>query len=173
MLRLFHAYEADARPCPQCGDDIYKSPEGDCPSCYGTMFDGGVREAAMVWALYTDHQMVEPESNRGINQPDHRHVQLEAFPMLTEHDVLVRVKAWNFNTVSQIYGYYLLDKVDRRSLRTGSRFGQYTNDVVGQKADLAQLPETLKMITRYPVVGKTFAPPPQLGAFPPSPPSGA
>jgi hypothetical protein len=174
LLRLFHAADPDAVACPQCGDDIYKSPERDCTSCYGTMFDGGVREAMKIWALYTDHQVNEALSNRGTYEPDHRHIQFEAFPLVTEHDVVVRVKHWNYDTPVEVEGFYLLDKVDRRSLRTGSRFGQYGWDVVGQKADLAELPEQMGMITHYPVLGQHFAQPsqPGLGPSPPSPPSG-
>ena len=41
LLRLFHAGDPDAVLCPQCGDDIYKSPEKDCTSCYGTMRTAG------------------------------------------------------------------------------------------------------------------------------------
>src|SRR4051812_46155277 len=74
LLRLFHAQEDDAVPCPQCGDEIYKSPEKNCPSCYGTMFDGGGREAMKVGALFPDPQVNETLGNRGIYEPDHRHV---------------------------------------------------------------------------------------------------
>jgi hypothetical protein len=159
LLKLWHAEDHGSVPCPQCGDDIYKSPEKDCPSCYGTMFDGGVKEAVKVWALYTDHQVSEQLGQRGVYEPDHRHIQFEAFPLVTEHDVVVRVRHWNSDgTPTELEGFYLLDKVDRRSLRTGSRFGQYTWDVVGQKCDLAELPDEMGMITRYPILGRSFEP---------------
>lgn len=158
LLSLYHPDDPDAEPCRQCGDDVYKSPERDCPSCYGTMFEGGVRTAVKVWALYTDRQRTEQLSNRGVNDPDQRHVQFEGLPMVLEHDVLVRVSQWDAEGVAaQVEGYYLLNKVDRRSLRTGSRYGQDTWDVVGQKADLAEIPEHLKLITQYPVQGHQFS----------------
>lgn len=157
LLQLFHPHDHDAVPCPQCGDDVYKSPEQNCTSCYGTRYDGGVRSALKVWALYTDHQITEQLAQRGVTQPDHRHVQFEAFPMVTEHDVLVRVPQWGADsTAEQTNGFFLLNKVDRRSLRTGSRFGQARWDVVGQKADLAELPSTLGGITRFPIIGESF-----------------
>jgi hypothetical protein len=158
LLNTFHVGEADAIPCPQCGDDIYKSPEADCLSCYGTMFDGGVRKANKIWALFTDKPVPEQDGPRGVFRPDVRSVQFEAFPMISEHDVLVRVRAWGApGTPSELEGFYMLQVPQRRSLRTGSRFGQHSWDVVGQKAQLSELPASMKMITQYPILGKTFA----------------
>lgn len=157
VLQLFHAGDPDAVPCPQCGDDTYQSPEADCLSCYGTTFDGGVRVAMKAWALFTDHEVSEQLGNRGTYQPDKREVQFEAFPLTVEHDVIVRVSQWNGDgSVGAIEGYHMLQTVTRRSLRTGARFGQATWDVVAQKAQLSELNPNMKMITNYPIVGKTF-----------------
>jgi hypothetical protein len=156
LLQLFHSGDTDAQPCPQCGDDIYKSPEMRCPSCYGTTFDGGVRTATKVWALFTDDEKDELRSNRGEVQPTVRHMQTEAFPLLVEHDVVVRVKDWAAdNTPAELNGYYILQQVTRRSLRTGSRVGQYPHDVVAQKAVLSALPEGAPL-TNYPILGQHF-----------------
>jgi len=157
VLQLFHAGDADATPCPECGDDIYESAEKKCTSCYGTMFNGGVRLATRSWALFTDHQVSEQLGPRGIYRPDARSFQTEGFPWLNEHDVVVRVRKWNpDHTPLELEGYYELGKVDRRSLRTGNRFGQYSWDTVGQKAPLSELSEKAENITNYPVLGKLF-----------------
>lgn len=157
LLQLFHAGDSDAVRCPQCGDDIYDSPEKKCPSCYGTLFDGGVRLAQRAWALFTDHQVSEQLSQRGIYRPDARSIQCEAFPLLNEHDVVVRVRQWNSNNSPlTVEGYYEVGKVDRRSLRTGNRFGQYSWDVVGQRAPLTELSDASEGITNYPVLGQVF-----------------
>jgi hypothetical protein len=157
VLQLFHAGDSDAVPCVYCGDDTYKSPEGDCPSCYGTTFQGGVRVAMKAWALFTDHDVSEQVGNRGVYRPDKREIQFEAFPLTVEHDVVVRVLQWNTDgSVGQIEGYYMLQTVTRRSLRTGNRFGQYRWDVVAQKAQLSELNPNMKFITNYPIVGLTF-----------------
>lgn len=157
VLQLFHAGDPDAVPCAQCGDDTYRSAETDCPSCYGTTFQGGVRLAMKAWALFSDHEVAEQVGNRGTYQPDKREVQFEAFPLTVEHDVVVRVRQWNADgSVSVVEGYYMLQTVTRRSLRTGARFGQATWDVVAQKAQLSELNPNMKMITDYPIVGKIF-----------------
>lgn len=157
LLQLFHSGDHDAQPCPQCGDDVYKSPEMRCPSCYGTTFNGGARTALKVWALYTDDDKDEQRTNRGEFQPDARSVQLEAFPMVVEHDVIARVKSWNSDgTAAVLEGYYILQKVTRRSLRTGSRAGQYGYDVVAQKAQLSEMPDGAPL-TRYPILGQHFS----------------
>lgn len=158
LLQTFHAGDKDAERCPECGDDIYDSPESTCTSCLGTMFVGGVRYAMKVWALFTDHQVSEQLGQRGTYEPDHRSVQFEAFPLVTEHDVLVRIRTWDDDgKPAAVDGYWLLDKVDRRSLRTGNRFGQYSWDVVAQKAQISELPQRTHGITSYPIVGQSFS----------------
>lgn len=156
LLQLYHAGDRDAEPCSACGDDFYKSPEVRCPSCYGTMFEGGVRVAMLVWSLYTDRPEAEKLANKGQYRPDAREVQMEAFPLVGEHDVVVRVSAWTSAGVpASVYGFYELQTVQQRSLRTGNRFGQSSLDVVAQKAQLTEL-ATDAGITNYPIVGRTF-----------------
>lgn len=156
LLNLYHPGDPDAVPCPECGDDTYESPEKHCTSCYGTMFDRGVRKAMRVWTLFTDHEYQESLEKRGTYQPDHRSFQFEAFPRVTEHDVIVRVSQWDGDKALKVDGYYLLDKVTQRSLRTGSRSGQKNWDIVGQKAQVAKLPDRLWGITSYPIKGRDF-----------------
>ena len=158
LLQLYHAGDPDAVPCPQCGDDIYDSPEMDCLSCYGTRFDGGVRTAMLVWSLFTDHDVAEQLGPRGVFQPDVRSVQFEAFPLVKEHDVIVRVQQWASEGVPAVLqGYYILQTVSQRSLRTGNRFGQFNWDVVAQKAGVTELRPQTNGITNYPVLGQTFS----------------
>jgi hypothetical protein len=157
LLQLYHPGDPDAVPCPQCGDDIYKSPEADCNSCYGTMFEGGVRTAMLVWALFTDNTNAEQLGPRGAWRPDNRSVQFEAFPLVDEHDVIVRVRQWAAQgTPAVLEGYYMLQAVTQRSLRTGNRFGQFNWDTVAQKAAVAELNGVTKAIVNYPILGKTF-----------------
>jgi hypothetical protein len=157
LLSLYHAGDPDVTPCPECGDSVYRSPEVDCPSCYGTTFNGGVRLAMKVWAIYGDKEVAEQVGPRGVWQPDQRGVTFEAFPTITEHDVLARVRSWGAGgTVAVLEGFYRLQKVQRRSLRTGNRFGQYSWDVVSQKAQCTELNSDSEGIAHYPVLGQTF-----------------
>lgn len=156
LLQLYHAGDTDAQPCVECGDDLYESPEVECQSCFGTMFEGGVRVAMLVWALYSDRPEAEKLSKTGQYRPDAREVQMEAFPLVGEHDVIVRVPSWaSAGVPAVVAGYYELQAVQQRSLRTGNRFGQSTLDVVAQKAQLTEL-STDAGITNYPVLGRTF-----------------
>lgn len=168
LLSLYHAGDPDATPCPECGDDVYNSPEKECMSCYGTMFNGGVRHATKIWTLFTDHQVSEDLSKRGLYQPDHRSFQFEAFPLVTERDIVVRIRSWSGDGVPLVLeGFYLLGQVARRSLRTGNRFGQYWWDVVGQKSQVAELPQKMHGVTTYPIVGQSF--PDVVMVVPPTP----
>jgi hypothetical protein len=156
LLQLYHAGDTDAVPCSVCGDDLYKSPEVRCTSCYGTMFEGGVRVAMLVWSLYTDRPAKELLAKTGQYRPDAREVQLEAFPIVGEHDVIVRVSSWSSVGVpATVYGFYELQAVQQRSLRTGNRFGQSSSDIVAQKASLTEV-ATDAGITAYPITGRTF-----------------
>lgn len=157
LLQTYHAGDPDAVPCPECGDDIYDSPERHCTTCYGTMFAGGVRAAMKIWALFTDHQYSEQLGQRGQYEPDNRHVQMEAFPLVTEHDIIVRVQNWDSaGAAGVLKGFYMLGPVDQRSLRTGNRAGQYNWDIVGQKANVSELPQRRYGITTYPIAGQVF-----------------
>lgn len=157
LLSLYHPGDPDALPCPQCGDDVYKSAEQDCLSCFGTRFNGGVRYAMKVWAIYGDHDVKEQLGPRGTWQPDQREVTFECFPTVTEHDVLVRVQNWGANsTVAVMGGFYILQQVQLRSLRTGNRYGQASWDVVSQKAQCTELNANSEAIAKYPILSQAF-----------------
>lgn len=143
LLQMYHVGVDDgvAPRCPQCYDDIYKqSTAANCTDCYGTTFAGGVKSAIRVWGMFGDHVIAEQVGPKGVWTPDQRDAQIEPFPLLTEHDYLVRVRLWDaLHRPVEIEGYYGIQQVTRQSLRTGNRFGQWQWDVVGQKATVTEL----------------------------------
>jgi hypothetical protein len=157
LLQLFHPVTDKAvERCPNCHDDIYEGGESDCEVCYGTTFKGGVRAAHRVYALFTDQPVSEKFSKQGVWEDDVREFQAEAFPSLIEHDIVVRVRRWDDQKrATELEGFYKVAAVTQTSLRTGTRSGQQTWDVVGQRAALAKI-STVLPITRYPVLGQLF-----------------
>ena len=156
LLQAFHPGDADAVAC-NCRDDIYNQAPANCPDCYGTTFQGGIRQAARVWTLFSDTRKPEQYAERGTWQLDSRELQTEALPMVVEHDFVVRVSSWGDNhTVNEVYGYYAVQAVTRDSLRTGNRFGQQLADVVGQRVTVTELSPTMP-ICSYPIAGLSFA----------------
>lgn len=160
LLQMYHIGEDEgkAKRCPQCYDDIYKQSEAaNCTDCFGTTFVGGVKSAVRVWGLFTDHVAAEQIGQNGVWTPDQRDVQTEPFPLLTEHDFIVRVRMWDsLHKPIEVEGYYGVQQVTRNSLRTGNRFGQARWDIVGQKATITELQKN-SPIYSYPVVGVQFS----------------
>lgn len=166
-LALVHTNEAATDPnvvrCPRCGDDAYNDGENDCPVCYGVNFidvttGSSVRVAHRVWALFTDRAAEESLGQKGVWAADAREIQLEAFPLLMEHDVIVRVKCWDMSTHTPLtFGeFYGVQAVTQNSLRTGgNRFSQTSSDVIGQKANCTLLSRSVG-ITNYPIQGVAF-----------------
>lgn len=159
LLSLYHsASDPAAERCPRCTNDAYQGGENDCPVCFGTSFNGGVKDAKRVWAMFSDHIVTEQLGNRGEYQPDSREVQCEPFPMLIEHDIIVRVRQWDAGHIPlEIEGFYIIQAVTKNSLRTGNRFGQTRHDVVGQKGTITRLADNYG-ITAFPVLGVEFPP---------------
>ena len=157
LLSLYHAFsDPDAEKCPRCTNDVYLGGENFCPVCYGTGFNNGVKSAQRVWGLFTDKVVSEQYGQRGEYQPDSREGQFEPFPMLIEHDVVVRVRRWDTSFAPiDVEGFYIIQAVTRDSVRTGSKFGQQTFDVIGQKATLTRLADNVG-VTDYPVLGVAF-----------------
>lgn len=157
LLQMFHPGDDDAVRCPQCGDSTYMSGEMLCTICYGSTFVGGVRNAMLVWSLVGDSDSPETYSKRGEWQ-EHQHMaQFEAFPLVREHDYIVRVTGWNADfTPVGVEGFYLLADVTQRSLRTGSRMGQTSYDVIAQKAKMTKLSPYNAGIVNYPIMGQAF-----------------
>jgi hypothetical protein len=158
LLQMYHPeVDKDAPRCPNCQDDVYTSGEGDCTICYGTTIEGGVKAALQVYGLFSDHVAAEQWSRQGMWPPDAREIQTEAFPLLLEHDIVIRVRDWDeFQRPAAVEGFYNIAQVTRTSLRTGTRSGQQRWDVVGQRAAITLVNQTLP-ITQYPVLGKPFS----------------
>jgi hypothetical protein len=151
--------------CPRCSSSEYNDGEEFCPVCYGTNWFneqtglGGVKKATRAWCVFSDHIVSEQYGQFGTLDPDQRQVQCEAFPMLIEHDYIVRVRQWGpGHTVVKIGGFFEVTAVTRNSLRTGSQYGQTWQDVIGQAATVNWIPPNTKGITAYPVEGLSFLP---------------
>lgn len=159
-LAMYHPFfDADRPNCPYCNDDVYTGSGENCSICWGTGIQGGVKYAAKVWAMFTDTPGVEKYDKRGVWVADVREIQTEAFPLLLEHDYVIRVRRWNENhTPAEIEGYYGIQQVTRDSLRTGNRFGQSAADIIGQKAQLSKLADNVN-IAKFPVIGVPFPDP--------------
>jgi len=157
LLQMYHPeVDKDAERCGNCHDDVYSGGEGDCTICYGTSVHGGIKAARKVWGLFSDHVAGEMYSKQGVWPPDAREIQTEAFPLLLEHDIVVRVREWDhWHRPAVVEGFYNIAAITRVSLRTGSRSGQQGWDVVGQRAAITLVNATLP-ITRFPVIGKSF-----------------
>lgn len=163
LMQMYHPGYAGIAQCPNCTDDIYVSGEGDCTVCYGTSWvnatgvPSGVMGVAKVYGLFSDTQVPEELKAKGTYIPDKREIQTEAFPMLVEHDIVVRFRNWDTDGLpTELEGFYGIQTVTRTSLRTGTRGGQYSWDVVGQRAVVTRLDDALP-IYQFPVLGEAFA----------------
>lgn len=157
LLQMYHPVtDKKLPPCPNCHDDIYNSGEGNCDICYGTTIEGGIKSALRVYALFSDTVWAEQNAKQGQWIPDAREIQTEAFPLMIEHDFVVRVRSWDdHQRPLEVEGFYNIAQVTRVSLRTGTRFGQQNWDVVGQRAAITVVNHT-QPITQYPIIGQTF-----------------
>lgn len=166
-LAMYHvnADEKLQERCPICYDDTYKQPDQLCNYCYGTTFKGGVKYATRIWAMFADTPKIEAVRERGVWVPDAREMQCEAFPLLMERDFIVRVRRWSADhRPLEIEGYYAVGSgIIRNSIRTGNRFGQWTWDVVGQRANVSELQKN-SIICQFPVINVDFPDSQDLGA---------
>lgn len=165
LLSLYHAeIDTDIERCPRCTTDEYQAGEEMCPVCYGTSLwhgktqTGGVKEAHRAWAIFTDRQVTENHTNQGLVSPDVRQAQAEAFPMLMQNDVIVRVPHWDpvSHTALSPGEFYRVKAVTRNSLRNGPHYGQTREDVIGQSFEVALLPKDSVGICQYPIQNVIF-----------------
>ena len=161
LLHMFHPNEVqdDLRypRCPVCFDDLYsQGAKYDCPNCYGTTFDGGVKDVFRAWAIFTDANDEETFGKRGVWHPVASSIQTEHIPDLWQRDYVVRVGSWTMDhRVESVDSIYVFKGVTNESLRTGNRLGQTLFDTVGQRADLQQISADMP-IGKYPFVGQRF-----------------
>lgn len=159
LIHLHHVPEAqDVVPrCPVCYDDIYNQGEKfDCPQCFGTTFDGGVKYAYRAWGIFGDAIDKETFGKRGVWHPVERSLQTEPFPDMWKRDLVVRVNRWSIDhRPLDIEGIYVMDEVNNENIRTGNHFSQNQLHPIGQNADLQMLSEEMP-IYNYPIVGQVF-----------------
>lgn len=132
--------EGVAPRCPNCYDDVYKdSDTSQCPVCFGTTFQGGVKQMSRAWAIPGDADNTQEFKPRGAWESDTRSVQVERYPDLFEHDYLIRVFDWGPNWVPRTLGprYRFSGAVHEVSLRTGARYNQTFLDRIAQTSNLA------------------------------------
>lgn len=160
LLSMYHRFtDYDMPHCPYCTDDVYTGSGEVCNICWGTTIQGGVKQAAKVWGMFTDNVEGEVYGKRGVWQADNRQFQTEAYPQLMQHDYVIRVRKWNTNgTPAELEGFYAIKEVTKDSLRTGTRFGQSDSDIIGQKAQVSEV-SNITNIAKYPVIGVPFQTP--------------
>lgn len=161
LIHMLHVSEVENDPnyprCPVCYDDIYGTgAKFDCERCYGTTFDGGVKDIFRAWAMFTDADDDESFGKRGFWHPIASSVQTEHLPDLWKRDFVVRVGSWTVDKrIESVDSIYVFKSVTNESLRTGNMIGQTTYDTVAQRADLQQISPDMP-IGLYPFVGTRF-----------------
>lgn len=161
LLHMFHTFtDQDTQErCPVCWNQNLKSTRRErCDRCFGTSFDGGVKEAHRVYGLFDDKPNTETIQKRGEYEPSNHHMQAEAFPTLMQHDHIIRVSNWGSNhKVLNVEGIYRVEEVHPNSIRTGTRFGGTSYDVVGQRAECNRLSSNSAIYLYLPqVIGQSF-----------------
>ena len=159
VLPMYHPNKDDKIvPRCVCFDDIYKQSETfTCSLCYGTTFQGGIEQAYRVWCMFGDTPKDEEIDKKGVWVPDTRTIQTEGKPLVMDHDFVIRVSEWSIDHKAlAIEGVYEIQTTDRRSLRTGNRFGQSRFDIVGQKSKAVLLADGQHPITKFPALGQRF-----------------
>jgi hypothetical protein len=143
--------------CPECYDDLYEAGQKqDCGTCYGTTFQGGIKDVHRAWAIFSDSTDEEAQSKHGLWHPIARKLQTEHMPDIWQHDFVARVTSWSEDWRPQgVEGIYVMAAVNNESLRTGNRPGQIPFDAIAQNANLERLSEQMP-IYRYPIVGIQF-----------------
>lgn len=146
ILHTYHINEdLDTRSRCQNFNPIYKQEDHwNCVYCFGTTFQGGVKEVWRAWGIFTDKPIDEKYAKTGEWEPDNRSVQIENEPTLIRHDFIARVARWD-NTHSPIaFGdRYVIDVVRELTIRTGNVYGQPPDgsQKYGQSANLHRLPD--------------------------------
>lgn len=159
LMHMFHVADPEntAERCHTCYNEVYKQGDNfDCPRCYGTTYEGGVKDIWRAWAIFTDNVDIENIGRRGVWHPVARQLHTEHIPDLWKRDYVVRVSRWTADhRVVSIEGIYVFDDVSNDTLRTGAQPGQTARDSVGQRASLNRISESMP-VYKYPLVGRVF-----------------
>lgn len=161
LVHMLHANEVQDDPryprCPVCYDDIYNGGNKfNCSRCYGTTFDGGVKDIYRAWAIFTDSDDSETFGKRGLWHPIASRVQTEHIPDLWQRDYVARVARWTKDhRVAELDSIYVFKNVENESLRTGAGHGQTLFDTVSQRAELQQISADMP-INSYSFIGQRF-----------------
>jgi len=103
--------------------EVYKQSGNTwCPSCYGVGFEGGFEPLIYVtYAIITDQQADISRSKGGVISSARPDGQFAYAPILTEFDIVARVKSWEGDTVTprEIRGRYTLDEITPTTIHTG------------------------------------------------------
>lgn len=159
LMHTYHVnedYETQPK-CPVCHDEVYEQGERhDCSRCYGTGFDGGIKEVWRAWGQFSDTNDSEDIGKRGRWHPQERNFHTEYVPDLQQRDFVVRVSQWSADhRVLAIEGIYVLLQVQGESLRTGNQAGQTVLNNIGQRSSIQKLSSTMP-IYRYNILGQQF-----------------
>ena len=137
LLVMYHpAIDQGTHPrCPRCYDaDYAEDSDYQCPVCFGTTFNGGIKKMGRVWSIISDNTAQAELLRRfGEFEEDDRMIQIEAVNEVHQHDFVIRVQQWSSDHRVLVPGELLevAQAPAPHSLRTGNRFGQSTADVTG------------------------------------------
>jgi len=139
----------DTAPRCVCFNDVYENTQQfDCPSCFGTTFSGGVKEAWRVWAIFNDNRNQEDIRRQGgIYLEGHNSVQTEPWPPLYQNDYLIRVPRWDLNRNAPLAfaERYTITDCQNVSVRSGSVYGNANSLQVAQAIQAKLLPPSHPM----------------------------
>lgn len=157
-LHMFHTDpDQGVQPRCVCFNDVYQ--QGDhagCDLCYGSTFEGGIKELSRAWAMFTTDTLDEKQTRQGEYQPFSHQVQLESLPTLVENDYLLRIGKWTRDhRPLNIFAAYDLKSMTPESLRTGNQLGQDGKDYIGQRGKATQLPRSHAI---FKVFGRQISP---------------
>ena len=142
-LSMFHVnIDGDSVPrCENFDGEYGQDSHYRCDNCYGTTYDGGVKEACRAWAVVGDAQNIEDFTRQGVFNKERVVAQVEITPVTMSNDYIVRVTRWSDTHVPLELGdRYIIEDVSVRSIRTGARYGQvYTQDYFGQKTYMSRV----------------------------------
>lgn len=152
-LNMFRVgVDDETSPRCVCFNDVYENiQQRECPSCFGTSFVGGVKEAWRVWAIINDNRDQEDMRRQGgIYLESHNTVQIEPWPALYEQDYLVRVSQWdvNRNAPLQLADRFVIENSQNVSIRSGGLYGGSNSSQIAQVLNVKKLPRN-HLIYRY------------------------